>query len=144
MMVCFIVLIIDLLVYGLITRGHLKVDITSPKDGQYIGPVEMVTGSAQNIPRGEEAFLIYRSYSDGLFYPVGRIFPDLKGSWNSPNTAIGAQSDPSGSEFEIDVALADRDAQVELEGYSKRAESAGLKLLPKGVHICSRAKVKSQ
>jgi hypothetical protein len=122
--------------------GRPKVQIAYPKDGQAVGGTEVISGTAQNIPQGDELFLLVNSYADHLYFPKGRLYPDSTGNWSLPNAAIGTQSDPQGSQFQIDVALAHKDAAEEFNEYWKRVDRAGLSSLPAGVTICSRVTVK--
>jgi hypothetical protein len=103
----------------------LSVNITSPVNNTDVGIVEWVNGTSQNMPYGQELWLVVREGS--LYFPMfDSVQRNVDGTW-AYNTTIG-KSDDAGKSFDVIVVLADSSVQEIFQTWYKQPYD--LKSLP--------------
>jgi len=134
------IMVIGLLVIGLLLTGiaiyliytqPTNVNITFPANAANVGMWEWVSGTSQNIPKGQELWIVVRV--DGLYFlhKVDTINPD--GTWRH-KVQIG-QENEGGKNFDVIAVLANSTAQITAQIWLKNQYSPNhdLRELPAGM-----------
>jgi hypothetical protein len=121
--------------------------ITYPVDASSVSQNEAVSGVSKNIPTGQQIWVIVYAHEANQFYPISSIDTQPNGNWSSIIT-IGEAND-SGYSFDIIVALANQDAQNQINAYKIYAKNnystndsyPGMSELPSGLVTYDRITV---
>lgn len=122
-------------IHDQVTR--LTVSIAHPPQGWRVGDARpQVDGNAENVPLGQNLWLVVSSVGKGTYYPVEQLVVQQNGSW-----AVSTQHDimPSApGEYDITVYLTNSKADVLFRGYldahnQTATTAAGMPSLPDGV-----------
>lgn len=90
-----------------------------------------IEGSAKNIPRDNELWLVVRPLPDSPWYPVKQVVPQSDGGWTVPKEQVSLM--PAG-DFEIFMFVATSRAASSFRTYLKATEgksgTPGMEVLP--------------
>ena len=115
-----------------------KVRITAPLDLQHVNIPVMVKGTYQDLPQGQEIWILIYPSDVGKYYPQNHVEYLDDSRWIS-SASIGLDWD-KGKTFYIYAVLADEQAQRVLNDYIEQAKNAndspGMADLAKGARIC--------
>jgi hypothetical protein len=95
-----------------------------PTDGSTQPSNLGATGTATNIPRDDDLWLVIRSGIEGRWYPVSRIVPQDNGVWKIPRDVI----QPAKGFQEIEVIMLSDSDEAQFIDYVKQRMATGADL----------------
>jgi hypothetical protein len=107
-----------------------RATIIMPVDGSTHPRSFGATGTAANIPRDDDLWLVIRSGIEGRWYPVSRIVPQANGAWTIPRGVI--QPATGFQEIEV-IMLSDSDEAQFIDYVNQRMKTSadpGLSSIP--------------
>jgi hypothetical protein len=112
------------------------VKLTKPEDGKEVGQVEVLRGTAQNVPKDERVWVVIFQHEGAAYFPQEDptdVRPD--GGW-SATAFFGNPAETKKLTFDVVVVTADKSAQDEFAKYlgewKGKTNSPGLRKLPAG------------
>jgi hypothetical protein len=125
------------------TTIPVEIQITYPIDSATVKILETITGTAKNIPEGQQLWIAIFPHAAFKYYPQNPVGVQSDGSWTLP-VQFGGENNV-GEKFDIVAVLADKNAKDELNTYLdtciKSNSWPGMRALPDGAKEYARVTV---